>query len=75
MTTKQKIIANVAQVLLCIPAIAILNDNEDMWFVNFLGLAYAYAACKYARYFLPKWMIDYFNRPIDEGYSLDEPAD
>jgi hypothetical protein len=72
MNLKKKIIAWTVFTILAIPALAIFNDDESQFFINALGLAYAYVMIKLAPLFLPAWMIEYYCDCEDDSASLDE---
>lgn len=60
MILKRKIAAWIVATILSIPALMLFNDSEETVYINIIGFVYCWIIYKTARYFLPKWMYDYF---------------
>lgn len=58
MTLTKKIAFYSVLTLLSLPCVMIFNDSEDAWYLNFIGVAYAFAMYKIAPRFLPKWFME-----------------
>lgn len=59
MSKSKKTLAWLVVAILAIPALAIFNDDETNFYLNFFGLAYAYFIVKLAPHILPMWMVEY----------------
>lgn len=66
--TAKTVITATAAIAVAIPALMLLNDNADAWYLNLIGVAYIYAAVKVVQKIVPGWMVRYIE-------DIREPED
>lgn len=66
--TKKIIVWVIITIVACPGIIMVCNCNEDVVYINYIGLAYLWLAVKACKRLMPQWMKDY----LDSQCELDD---
>lgn len=73
MTLTKKIIVWAIITIVTTPGIIMVcNCNEDVVYINFIGLAYLWLAEKACERLMPQWMKDYINSECELDDEFDD---